>query len=86
MAKEALRLWQNVINELISIHKSPGGQAAAQRTVLLGTLMQQLDSTPALPRATWKTLIIEQKVSLIPFWVCKQGAACSLRGACVDPL
>jgi hypothetical protein len=62
MANDALRIWQEVIKELSSISKCPSERAPNQ-TKVLTTLLQQLNSTSSLPRATWKTLITEKKVS-----------------------
>jgi hypothetical protein len=61
MANDALRLWQEVIKELRSISKCLSERAPNQ-TKVLTTLLQQLNSTSSLPRATWKTLITEKKV------------------------
>lgn len=62
MARDAIRLWQMVITEVGRVEEYPCESYSRHRVLLLRALLQQLHSTPALPRAIWKALITEKQV------------------------
>lgn len=67
-------IWGHIIKELRSMYKSPTGRASGEGRALI-SLLQQLNTSPALPRTAWKALIVEDKVNP---WVSGKLKRCSL--------
>jgi hypothetical protein len=63
MARKESKRWLEVISELSSINKPSNSTVSCQSLVSGWGLLEDLESTPALPRTTWETLVNTTQVS-----------------------